>query len=62
MSKLYRVVSNESVEHYNIKVGDTCLLQNDDEDGSAWFYNESWDDDGTWCLVWSMVEELAEIN
>ena len=62
MSKLYTVISNKYVEHYNIKVGDTCLLQNDDEDESAWFYNESWDDDGTWCLDWSMVEELAETN
>ena len=50
MSKLYRVINNEGVEIFNVRVGDTCLLQNDDEDGSAWFYNESWDDDGTWCL------------
>ena len=62
MSKLYTVISNKYVEHYNIKVGDTCSLQSYDEDGSAWFYNESWDDDGTWCLDWSMVEELAETN
>ena len=62
MSKLYTVISNDYVEHYNIKVGDICLLQNDDEDGSAWFYNESWDDDGTWCLDWSMVEEFSETN
>ena len=62
MGKLYRVVSNESVEDYGVKVGDTCSLQNDDEDESAWFYNESWDDDGTWCLDWSMVEELTETN
>ena len=62
MSKLYTVISNEYVEHYNIKVGDTCSLQNDDEDGSAWFYNESWDYDGTWCLDWSMVEDLTETN
>ena len=60
MSKLYTVISNEYVEHYNIKVGDICLLQNDDEDGSAWFYNDNWDDDGTWCLDWSMVEEVLE--
>ena len=62
MSKLYTVISNEYVEHYNIKVGDICLLQNDDEDGSAWFYNDNWDDDGTWCLDWSMIEDLAETN
>ena len=62
MSKLYTVITNKCVEHYNIKVGDTCLLQNDDVDGPAWFYNESWDDDGNWCLDWSMVEELAETN
>jgi len=60
MSKLYTVISNEYVEHYNIKVGDICLLQNDDEDGSAWFYNDNWDDNGTWCLDWSMVEEVLE--
>ena len=62
MSKLYTVISNEHVEHYNIKVGDTCSLQKDDEDESAWFYNDNWDDDGTWCLDWSMVEELVETN
>ena len=62
MSKLYTVISNDYVEHYNIKVGDICLLQNDDEDGSAWFYNDNWDGDGTWCLDWSMVEEITETN
>ena len=62
MSKLYRVINNKGVEIFNVRVGDTCLLQNDDEDESAWFYNESWDADGVWCLDWSMVEELAETN
>ena len=62
MSKLYRVVSNESVEEYGVKVGDTCTLSEPDSQGRAWFHNESWDDDGTWCLDWSMVEELAETN
>ena len=62
MEKFYRVVSNEIVEGYGVKVGDTCLLQNDDEDGSAWFYNDNWDDNGIWCLDWSMVEEFAETN
>ena len=62
MGKLYRVVSNEGIYPIGVKVGDTCSLQNDDEGGSAWFYNESWDADGTWCLDWSMVEELTETN
>ena len=62
MSKLYRVINNEGVEIFNVRVGDTCLLQNDDEDGSAWFCNDNWYDDGTWCLDWSMVEELTETN
>ena len=62
MSKLYTVISNKRVKHYNINVGDTCLLQKDDEDGSAWFYNDNWDYDGNWCLDWSMVEELTETN
>ena len=62
MSKLHRVINNEGVEFFNVRVGDICLLQNDDEDGSAWFYNESWEHNGTWCLDWSRVEELAETN
>ena len=62
MGKLYRVVSNESVEYYGGKVGDICSLQKDDKDGTAWFNNDNWDNDGTWCLDWSMVEELAETN
>ena len=62
MEKFYRVVSNESVEDYGVKVGDTCLLQSYDEDGSAWFYNESWDGDGIWCLNLTLVEEITEAN
>ena len=62
MSKLYRVVSNESVEEYGVKVGDICTLSEPDSHGVAWFHNESWDDDGIWCLGWSMVEELTETN
>ena len=62
MGKLYRVVSNESVEKYGVKVGDICTLSEPVTHGVAWFYNESWDDDGTWCLDWSMVEEFAETN
>ena len=38
------------------------VISNDYEDGSAWFYNDKWDDNGIWCLDWSMVEELTETN
>ena len=60
MGKLYRVVSNESVEDYGVKVGDICSLQKDNKDGTSWFNNYNWDNDGTWCLDWSMVEEITE--
>ena len=62
MGKLYRVVSNESVEKYGVKVGDICTLSEHGSHATAWFHNEAWDDDGIWCLGWSMVEELAETN
>ena len=62
MGKLYRVVSNESVEEYGVKVGDTCTLSEPDSHGVAWFYNESWDDDGICCFVLTKLEEITETN
>ena len=62
MGKLYRVVSNESVEKYCVKVGDICTLVEPVTHGVAWFYNESWDDDGIWCFALTKLEELAETN
>ena len=62
MGKLYRVVSNESVEEYGVKVGDICTLSGPDSHGVASFYNESWDDDGIWCLTLTMLEEITETN
>ena len=60
MGKLYRVVSNESVEEYGVKVGDICTIKEYDSGGTAWFHNESWDSDGIWCLGLTMVEALTE--
>ena len=62
MSKLYRVLNNEDVEGYGVKVGDICTLSEHNSHGTAWFHNEAWDDDGIWCLEWSVVEELTETN
>ena len=62
MGKLYRVVSNESVEKYCVKVGDICTLVEPATHGVAWFYNESWDDDGIWSFALTKLEELAETN
>ena len=62
MEKFYRVVNNESVEEYGVKVGDTCTLSEPDSHGRAWFHNESWDDDGIWCLNLTLVEEITEAN
>ena len=41
MSKLYRVIDSEGVEEYGVKVGDTCLLKQDCQDGTGWYYNEN---------------------
>ena len=60
MSKLYRVINNEGVEEYGVKVGDTCLLKQDCQDGTGCYYNENWDEDGTWSLSYAMVEEVVE--
>ena len=60
MSKLHRVINNEGVEIFNVRVGDICALETDDRDGTAWFKNSNWGDDGIWCLEWSMVEEVVE--
>lgn len=63
MSKLYRVVFNdESLDSYNISIGDICTLVKDDEDGTAWFKNSNWKDDGILCLNWEEVEEVLEEN
>ena len=61
MSKLYRVVFNdEQLDSYNISIGDICTLVKDDGDGTAWFKNTNWKDDGLHCLAWSEVEEVLE--
>ena len=60
MSKLYRVINNECVAEYGVKVGDICLLKQDDFCGVGWFYNENWDGEGTWSLALTMVEEVLE--
>lgn len=62
MGKLYKVISNEDVEKFGVKVGDICSLKEDHSSGTAWFYNEGWKGDGEWCLEWTMVEELVETN
>jgi hypothetical protein len=62
VGKLYRVVSNESVEKYGVKVGDICTLLEPVAHGVAWFYNESWDDDGIWCFALTKLEEITETN
>lgn len=62
MSKLYRVINNEGVKEYGVKVGDICLLKQDDFCGVGWFYNENWYGDGIWSLVKGMVEEVLETN
>lgn len=60
MSKLYRVIDNTSVEQYNVKVGDYCTLVNPDDcdEYCAWFKNDNWVEDGVWCLLQTMVEEV----
>ena len=62
MSKLYKVICNAAAVECGVKVGDICSLKHEDFFNIAWFYNENWDDDGIWCLEWSMVEGLAETN
>lgn len=58
MSKLYRVIDNTSVERYNVKVGDYCTLVEDYDAYCAWFKNDNWVEDGVWCLLQTMVEEV----
>lgn len=60
MSKLYRVISNVSVEDHGVRVGDICTLLGPYSHGVAWFHNESWDDNGIWCLTLTQVEEHLE--
>ena len=60
MSKLYRVVDNEDVEDYGVKVGNICTLVEDGSGGTAWFHNDTWLYDGVWCLTWAQVEEILE--
>ena len=62
MSKLYRVIDNEDVEEYGVKVGNICTLVEDGSGGTAWFHNEGWLKDGVWCLVLTQVEEILEEN
>ena len=49
-------------EKYGVKVGDIYTLSEPVTHGVAWFYNESWDDDGIWCFVLTKLEEITETN
>lgn len=60
MSNLYRVINNEHIEQYLVKVGDVCELHEYDSEATAWFHNEDWLDDGVWCLMLTKVEEILE--
>lgn len=64
--KKYRVIDNRSTKGLGVRVGDICCVSNHKpmitNDGSDWFYNENWDEDGVWCLKWSDVEEIDEVD
>lgn len=64
--KKYRVVDNSSARDYGVMVGDICCVSDHKpmitRDDSDWFYNENWDEDGVWCLKWSYVEEIKEVE
>ena len=62
MSKLYKVICNAAAVECGVKIGDICSLLKEIDGDVAWFHNDSWDDDGTWCLSYTVVEELAETN
>lgn len=65
-SKKYRVIDNISTRGCGVMVGDICYLSDHKPFGIpyglAWFYNENWDNDGIWCLKWSYVEEINEVQ
>lgn len=60
MSKLYRVIDNEDVEELGVNIGDICTLDDHESHGTAWFHNDDWLHDGTWCLSLTQVEEVLE--
>ena len=55
MSKLYRVINNEGLVEYGVKVGDICSLKHEDFFNIAWFYNENWDGDGVLIGQWLKI-------
>ena len=65
-SKKYRVLDNSCTRGCGVMVGDICCVSDQEPFGIpygvAWFYNENWDDDGVWCLKWSDVEEINEVE
>ena len=65
-SKKYRVIDNTCAICCGVRIGDICYLSDNKPleagDWSDWFYNENWDDDGVWCLRWSDVEEINEVD
>ena len=62
MSKLYKVICNAAAVECGVKIGDICSLSKEINGNVAWFHNDSWDDDGVWCLGWNDVEEIIETN
>lgn len=64
--KKYRVLDNSSTRCHGVRVGDICYLSDHEPFGIpyglAWFYNENWNNDGIWCLKWSYVEEINEVD
>lgn len=47
-------------------IGDICCVSYHEPsvtpDGFAWFYNKNWASHGIWCLRWSDVEEINEVD
>ena len=58
--KRYRVVNNEGLEHYNIKVGDECVMYEDDGSDRPLFYSEHWTGVGIFFIYMNKLELIEE--